>query len=333
MRFALTYAATASFRGIRASCRFLLLMIRTPVVVLQHALLSDKAGVATILVLLLAAAIAAQMSVRHSNVTIAAVCVGLGALQILLFRAFLWVYKPAQRMRSFVILTASFTLLIALFRLLEAAAARRTKRVSEADPAGNRLEADEDEGKTHEELVVVVLHFVLRLARGTRRLIPQTRAQLFPILILSWFALAGCVILSFGVSFHSLAVTGFQVLDFSGSHECLWCNITGSFSIFTTAPLSSAIPVSPWALLMCGVEAVDALLLLGLFVSLLMRLVPYDAARGLEKIEQSLKELNDKVDEKLDAAIQELDTIVASGAPPPSTQSQPASKEADRRPP
>jgi len=161
---------------------------------------------------------------------------------------------------------------------------------------------------------------VLRLVRGMRRLIPQTRGQLFPVLMASWLALTTLAILLFAICFYSLAGIGLPVLDFSGASGCLWCNLAASLAVFTTAPISNVSPTSAWGLFICGVEVADALLLLGLFLALLMRLVPHDSARGLEKIETAVKEMNEEIEATLELASKEFDRRVTRGGTDSPTQ-------------
>ena len=279
-------------RGIFRLAGFLL---RLPGLCLRHALLSDRTRMALIRIVILALASVIQVYLRYSPVVMAAVCIDIVALQIMLFRAFLWVYRPEVRIKSFVIFAAYIGLVNGLFGVFEVLALSRVQhRASDgpsiAEDAGTAI----DEGDT--EIQLTSIRLMRCLMRGMRRLIPETRGQLFPVLMASWLALATLAIVVYGICFYSLAGIGLPVVDFSGSSGCLWCNLAASLAVFTTAPLSNVSLTSAWGLFICGVEVADALLLLGLFLALLMRLVPHDSARELEKIEMAVNDVNKEVE-------------------------------------
>jgi len=278
---------------------------------------------ASILVSVLVLAGAAQVWLRYSPVVIAAICIAIIVLQILLFRAFLWVYRPEERIKSFVILAAAIRLVVVVLRFFEFALSKVKHRASD----GHSLQEDAGTGmdETDTETQLEEIRIVLRLVGGMQRLIPQTRGQLFPILMASWLALAALAIVVYGICFYSLAGIGLPVVDFSGGSGCLWCNLAASLAVFTTAPISNVSLTSAWGLFICGVEVADALLLLGLFLALLMRLVPHDSARELEKIETAVKEMNEKFETRLELAFKEFGTGVTRGGTDSPTQHEPPS--------
>jgi hypothetical protein len=276
---------------------------------------------ASILVAVLVLAGVVQALLRYLPVLIAAVCIGIVVLQILLFRAFLWVYRPEERIKSFVVFGKVIAFMVALFRIFERALLSNVKRSA---PDGDSLSEDagtgidQDDSKTN----LKVIRGVLRLGRGMRRLIPQTRAQLFPVLMASWLALAILAILLFAICFYSLARIGLPVLEFSGGSGCLWCNLAASLAVFTTAPISNVSLISAWGLFICGIEVADALLLLGFFLALLMRLVPHDSVRELEKIETALKEMNEDIEVIVELGLEEVERIVTHGSTDSPTQQE-----------
>ena len=324
IRDTLRHIVATSFRAIRGVFRLAGFLLRLPGLSLRHALLSNRTGMASILVAILVLAGVVQACLRYSPVVMAAVCIGIVVLQILLFRAFLWVYRPEVRIKCFVFLAAAIGLVVALLRLLEFA----LSKVKHRTPDGHSLPEDAgtgiDQGDSETQLKAILV--VLRLACGMRRLIPQTRGQLFPVLMASWLALTTLAILLFAICFYSLAGIGLPVLDFSGGSGCLWCNLAASLAVFTTAPISNVSPTSAWGLFICGVEVADALLLLGLFLALLMRLVPHDPARGLEKIETAVKEMNEEIEARLELAFKEFGTGVTRGGTDSPTQHEPPSQ-------
>ncbi len=323
IRDTLRHIVATSFRAIRGVFRLAGFLLRLPGLSLRHALLSNRTGMASILVAILVLAGVVQACLRYSPVVMAAVCIGIVVLQILLFRAFLWVYRPEVRIKSFVFLAAAIGVIVAVFRLVEFGLSKVKHRASD----GHSLPEDPGTGmdETDTETQLKEIRIVLRLGRGIWRLIPQTRGQLFPVLMASWLALTTVAILLFAICFYSLARIGLPVLEFSGGSGCLWCNLAASLAVFTTAPISNVSLTSAWGLFICGVEVADALLLLGLFLALLMRLVPHDSARGLEKIETAVKEMNEKVETRLELAFKEFGTGVTRGGTDSPTQHEPPS--------
>ena len=323
IRCALRHIDVASFKVIRRVFRVAGFLLRLPVLSLRYAIFSNTSGIASILVAVLVLAGVVQALVRYLPVLIAAVCFGIVVLQILLFRAFLWVYRPEKRIKSFVILAGGIGIIVVVLRVLEFALSKVKQRASDGhsrpEDAGTGMDETDTETQRDE------IRIVLRLVGGIQRLIPQTRGQLFPVLMASWLALAALAIVVYGICFYSLAGIGLPVVDFSGGSGCLWCNLAASLAVFTTAPISNVSLTSAWGLFICGIEVADALLLLGLFLALLMRLVPHDSARELEKIETAVKEMNEKVETRLDLAFKEFGTGVTRGGTDFPTQHEPPS--------
>ena len=65
---------------------------------------------------------------------------------------------------------------------------------------------------------------------------------------------------------------------------------------------------------------------------LLMRLVPHDPARGLEKIETAVRDMNEEVETILELAFEEFDTGVTRGGTDSRTQHKPPSSHDGKLP-
>jgi len=321
---AIRHIAAAIFWVIRRVFQLTKFLLRLPALSLSRALLSDRTGIASILTAILVLASFIQTCLDYSPAVIVAVCTGIVVLQILLFRAFLWVYKPEVRIKSFVLLAAAIGLVVALLRAFEFTLGKVKQQAPDGNP--HSKDTGTDIGQDDRKTQLMGIHVARRLMHGVFKLIPRTRGQLFPLLMASWLGLTTLVIFVYGICFYSLAGIGIPVLVFSGGSGCFWCGIAASLAIFTTTPISNVALTNAWGLFICGVEVADALLLLGLFLALLIRLVPHDSARGLEKIEAAVKKLNEATEARLELASKEFDKRVMRGDINSPTQHEPPSQ-------
>ena len=233
---------------------------------------------------------------------LSAALIGVSVVQVLLFRAFLWVYRPLERVRSFVVLSAAVALMAAIFRVLELGLRRSSVTASEQSTCAPDLDTRTKE----REAQLAAVRVIQFLARGVRRVIPQTRKQLFPMMIVSWLILAASVVVVFGITIHSLAASGYPVVGVDGGRGALWQSISASFTIFTTAPIADVAPVSAIGFGLSVVEVLDALFLVGLFVALVIRLVPGDPAQGFERLEKAISDMNEEVEKRLSVVARQI---------------------------
>lgn len=240
---------------------------------------------------------------RRPTVWLTVSCTALGclALQMLVFRLFQWVYKPIERVSRLGTLRLVSVLLNVLFAMirhaLELESRSRVKCEAEAeasDPA-------------RDETNLTAVRFVEFLANRTRKLIPQTRQQLFPLLIAFWFLLALLVIAFFGGVYFSSGALEFGVPSFAISPNDLWISILGSFGVFTGTSIGDSFRATTLGLVLYAVEVVDALFLVGLFLALVIRLVPYDAGERFTDLEAALDEFDEEVAVMLEISQEEIE--------------------------
>ena len=126
------------------------------------------------------------------------------------------------------------------------------------------------------------------------------------MMIVSWLILAASVVVVFGITIHSLAASGYPVVGVDGGRGALWQSISASFTIFTTAPIADVAPVSAIGFGLSVVEVLDALFLVGLFVALVIRLVPGDPAQGFERLEKAISDMNEEVEKRLSVVARQI---------------------------
>lgn len=276
--------AKSGLKVIRAILRFISLLLRSPVCLIHFVPFSNRQGVATILLAGLAISIVSETFLAYPPLVKTSICIGIGALEILPFRAFLWIYRPERRIKSFIVLGVVFDLLMAVFRLADHAIRKSTD--SEAN--GKNIEGKTvSDPKQKSERQLRIIRILLSTGRSAKRLVPQTGKQLYPILMASWLVLTVLVVLVFAMCFYSFSEIEQPVLEIIGNSGSFLHFLGASLAVFTTAPVSTVYPLDTWGLSFCDIEITDALLLLGLFLAMLIRLVPHDSAKGLEKLEET----------------------------------------------
>ena len=294
------YFLRAALRGIRCS-------IRGPRLLIRFLVFSDLPGVASLLWGASFISGIVQVVSGSYPIVLAAVCIGMIALHALLARAFLWAYRPDTRLRKLLPSSLSLYIVVQLLKLVEFAQRHSGGRTPDMQTtAGGTTNPARDERKPTRGSARVVL----RLFSWGLRMFPQTRSNLFSTILLSWAALTLAVVIYFAIVFHSLARVGHPVVEGTGLLSGFWHNLASSMALFTSAPVARVSPTGVYGLLLSGIEAVDALLLLGLFLALIVRLVPRESEEKLHEIELVLADMHDRVEKEMSVA---LETI---GSPP-----------------
>jgi len=243
------------------------------------------------------ASVATALMTSQRTVLAVLLTIGAIALHALLFRLFLWVYRPIERVDKMVGIGFATRAVEAILEL-----ARHAIEVDRASREGHGSNEEHQPTKAR----LAALRFVLWLLGGARHLLPQKREQLFPILLVAWIGLAFMTILFFAVAIRSL---GPEVIRFAVpvvGQSSLWRSVVGSFALFSGAPIASVVQMSAVGFALCVTETLDALYLVGLFLVFLIRLVPYDASKRFEKLEGMLGEADEEIEVVLEVTKEQI---------------------------
>ena len=275
-------------------------------------LFSQRAGVASMMLLVLVGVLLAQSLVTGPAIAIFASILAVLIFEVLLLRGMRWAFNPAQRLWSVLPVNVALKAVAYLFDAASVALEIQEEHSHEDDTMVGS--GSEDGERSRVEVRVAVCRWLSQVGKRMARAIPTSRTRLVQTLIAGWLVLSLIAVFVFAVLFYSFDRAGIPMIRAITSSNGLGKYVAASTAVFTRAPIASVDPLNTWGLLLCALELANSLALLGLFIALVIRVVPHDS-QNLNQLDTASIEFDEKLDNVIERLHRDLEKTVRTEEP------------------